>query len=93
MADVKTVKDVDFSGKKVFVRVDFNVPLTSACEISDDTRIEAALPTIRYLIEKNAKVVLASHLGRPKGQKKNQNSVSSQLRRTYLLSWVSLLLL
>jgi 3-phosphoglycerate kinase len=75
MADVKTVKDVDFSGKKVFVRVDFNVPLTSACEISDDTRIEAALPTIRYLIEKNAKVVLASHLGRPKGQKKPELSL------------------
>ena len=80
MAEVKTVKDVDFSGKKVFVRVDFNVPLTSTCEISDDTRIDAALPTIQFLIERNARVVLASHLGRPKGEKKPELSLAPVAR-------------
>lgn len=80
MADVKTVKDVDLAGKKVFVRVDFNVPLTSSCEISDDTRIVAALPTIQYLIDNKAKVILASHLGRPKGEKKPELSLAPVAR-------------
>jgi phosphoglycerate kinase len=65
----KTVKDVNFSGKKVFVREDFNVPLDSSGNITDYTRIDAALPTIKYLLEKGAALVLASHLGRPKGGK------------------------
>ena len=65
----RSIKDVDIAGKRIFIRVDFNVPIKHG-EITDDTRIMAALPTIEYAIDKGAKIILASHLGRPVKEKK-----------------------
>ena len=71
----KTVKDIDLKGKKVFVRCDFNVPMDENQNITDNTRIKAALPTIKYLLEQKCKIILASHLGRPKGEVKPEFSL------------------
>ena len=71
----KTVKDIDLKGKKVFVRCDFNVPMDENKNITDNRRIGEALPTIKYLLEQNCKVILCSHLGRPKGEVKEEFSL------------------
>ncbi len=72
MFNKKTIEDINVRNKKVLVRVDYNVPLDNELNITDDTRIKLSLPTVNYLIENNAKIILMSHLGRPKGEIENK---------------------
>jgi phosphoglycerate kinase len=72
---IRSVKELPVEGKRVFLRVDFNVPLTPAGGIGDDARIRASLPTIQHLVERGARLVIASHLGRPKGQPEPSSSM------------------
>ena len=83
-ANVRTLNDFtaeDLRGQRVFVRVDFNVPLDENLNVTDDRRIRSALPTINYAIDEGSKVILASHLGRPKGKADKRYSLASVARR------------
>ncbi len=78
---MKTITDINVSGKRVLCRVDFNVPLDANRKITDDARIRAALPTLRYVLENNGKLIVASHLGRPKGERVEKFSLAPAAER------------
>ena len=76
MLNKKTIEDINVTGKRVLVRCDFNVPLDENRHITDETRIDGALPTIKYLINNGAKVILCSHMGKPKSEPKPELSLA-----------------
>ena len=78
---IRTVDQIDLKGKRIFIRVDFNVPLDEKNEITDDTRITLSIPTLRFVIEAGGKAILASHLGRPKGKRDPKYSLSPVAKR------------
>lgn len=82
---IRFIDELELDGKRVFLRVDFNVPLDEKLEITDDNRIRAALPTIRYAVENGARLIVASHLGRPKGKKVPEFSLAPVAERLALL--------
>ncbi len=81
MLDKLTIKDIDCKGKKVFMRVDFNVPVDSHQNITDDSRIRAVVPTINYLLDEGAAIIIASHMGRPNGEVKKELSLTMIAKR------------
>ena len=85
MMTIRTVDQIELKGKRVFIRVDFNVPLNEENEIADDTRIIQSLPTIRWVIQGGGKPILASHLGRPKGRRNPKYSLSPVVERLSIL--------
>src|SRR5215472_14051687 len=80
-----SIRDLDLHGKRVFIRVDFNVPLTEDGLVGDDTRIRETLPTIEYALKQKARVILASHLGRPKGKPDHRYSLKRVGERLRML--------
>lgn len=78
---MKNIRDLDIKGKKLLIRVDFNVPLDEQLNITDDIRIRGVLPTLNYALDENAKVIICSHLGRPKGERKPQFSLAPAAKR------------
>lgn len=78
---MKCIKEIDVKGKRLFLRVDFNVPMDEGGNITDDARVRAHLPTINYALNENAKLILASHMGRPKGKKNEKYSLSPVAKR------------
>lgn len=83
--NVRTIDQLDLAGKRVLIRVDFNVPMDKYGTVSDDTRIQAALPTIRMAVDRGAKVILVSHLGRPKGKPVPEMSLGPAAKRLTII--------